>query len=103
MKKGIVLALVALFLFWTTGFFVIQPIGAVPDGATIWYWRHDLNTPFIASADGMLLEAGRGINLLGRGMVLGKMAELLKDREITRFPYLPPLYLYTTGGKEYAK
>lgn len=40
------------------GIFIIQPIGAIPEGATIVYWRSGLNVPFIASADGLLVKSG---------------------------------------------
>lgn len=90
---------VTLFL----GVFVIQPIGAVPDGATIVYWRHGLNLPFVASADGILEESGAGVSLLGRGVVLGKLAEPITDREMLRLPYSHTFYLWSTGGKEYGR
>ena len=45
-KKGIVVLLVAAimaFIYFFTGFFVVQPIGAIPEGVTIWYFRKDIN------------------------------------------------------------
>ena len=85
------------------GIFVIQPIGAIPDGATIIYWRTGLNLPFIASADGILEESGAGVSLLGRGILIGKLAEPIKEKEIFRFGYSETLYLWSTGGKTYEK
>lgn len=59
-KKKFVWVIVLLGLLATiyfgTGFFVIQPIGAIPEGRTIWYVRMGLNIPFVSSADGMLLK-----------------------------------------------
>ena len=85
------------------GIFVIQPIGALPEGTTIIYWRSGLNLPFIASADGLLEQSGTGVSLLGRGMMLAKFAEPIKEREIVRIGYSKRLYLYSTGGKDYEK
>jgi len=93
----------ALFTRLFLGIFVIQPIGAIPDGATIVYWRSGLNMPFVASADGLLEESGAGVSLLGRGIFLAKLAEPIKEREIFRFGYSETFYLWSTGGKKYEK
>ena len=87
------------FCFWALlGIFVIQPIGAVPDGITIVYWRSGINLPFVASADGFLLDSGSNVSLLGRALVVGKMSETLLEREVFRCPYSESLYLISTGG-----
>jgi len=92
-----------LFARLFLGVFVIQPIGAIPDGATIVYWRSGLNMPFVASADGLLEESGAGVSLFGRGMFLAKLAEPIKKREIFRIGYSEAFYLWSTGGKRYEK
>jgi hypothetical protein len=92
---------IALFFRLFCGIFVIQPIGAIPEGAAIAYWRNGLNLPFIASADGLLDESGAGVSLLGRGVMLAKLAGPIKEREIFRFGYSETLYLWSTGGKKY--
>ncbi|MGA2286802.1 MAG: hypothetical protein ABSG55_11120, partial [Dehalococcoidia bacterium] len=92
-----------LFFRLFCGIFVIQPLGAIPNGATIIYWRSGLNIPFVASADGLLDNAGAGVSLLGRGLMLAKLAEPIKEREIIRFGYSETLYLWSTGGKQYEK
>jgi hypothetical protein len=94
---------IGLFIRLSLGIFVIQPIGAIPEGATIVYWRFDMNLPFIASADGLLEESGAGVSLLGRGMMLASVAEPITDREILRFGYSETLYLWSTDGKHYEK
>jgi hypothetical protein len=83
------------------GIFVIQPIGAIPEGTTIVYFRSGLNLPFIASADGILEKSGTGVSLLGRGIIIGKLASQLKEKEIFRFGYSETLYLWSTNGKTY--
>jgi len=85
------------------GIFVIQPMGAVPEGATIIYWRSGLNLPFISSADGLLDESGAGVSLLGRGMFLAKLAGPITEREIFRLGYSETIYLWSTNGKTYEK
>ncbi len=97
------LAVLAIILFRICcGVFVIQPIGALPKGGTFLYWRFDLeNMPFIASADGLLEKSGSGVSLLGRGVVLGTLADTITKRTFLTLPYSQTLYLISTGGKEY--
>ena len=92
---------IALFFRFFFGIFVIQPIGAIPDGTTVIYWRSGLNVSFIASADGLLEKSGAGVSLLGRGLILAKLAEPIKEREVLRLPYSETLYLWSTGGRKY--
>lgn len=93
---GLLATLVAVYMF--TGFFLVQPIGAIPEGATIWYFRFGLNIPFVASADGMLLKEGKGVSILGRAMMMGAVSTHILDRKILRLPYSESLYLWSTGG-----
>lgn len=97
------IALLGLLLLFRMfcGIFVIQPIGAIPDGVTIVYWRSGLNLPFVSSADGFLIDSDVGISLLTRGMTLAKLSEPILEKEITRFSYSETLYLWTTGGKQF--
>jgi hypothetical protein len=106
MKRTLIIILILIFGLGLSfrifcGIFVIQPIGAIPDGTTIIYWRNGLDIPFISSADGMLVKSGAGVSLMGRGLMLGKMAEPIKEREIIRIGYIESLYLLSTEGKKY--
>jgi len=108
MKKTIITLIILLcvscFLFRLfCGIFVIQPIGAIPKGVTVVYWRAGLNMPFIASSDGLLIKSGTGVSLLGRGMVLSTVVELIEPRIIFRLPYFEVFYLISTGGKQYSQ
>lgn len=94
-------SLLAVTFYFLCGFFVIQPIGAIPDGATVVYFRYDTNMPFISSADGMLDQTGVGVSLLGRGIALGAITKEIEDTKICSLPYSKTLYLISTGGKEY--
>jgi hypothetical protein len=98
----VLLGFVALVLFRSfCGIFVVQPIGAIPDGGTIIYWRSGLNMPFIASADGLQQEFDGGVSLLGRGVILAGLTDMLRERKIVSLPYSRTLYLWSTGGREY--
>jgi hypothetical protein len=99
---GSAVALLFAFGFYVCcGFFVIQPIGAVPEGATILYWRLGTNLPFIASADGLLLQKTGSVSLLGRAIAFSKLAEPVIERKIVKLPYSRQLYLLSTGGKDF--
>ena len=97
------LGLFFFLIYLTTGFFVIQPIGAVPQGATIWCWRIGTNLPFIGSADGILLEKVGSVSIFGRAIALSKLSEFLINRKIVLFPYSETLYLISTGGVTFKK
>ncbi|HVP80342.1 MAG TPA: hypothetical protein VMV04_20865 [Thermodesulfobacteriota bacterium] len=90
-----------LLFYFATGFFVIQPIGALPEGATVWYWRFDNGLPFISSADGFLVDNQRDVSLLNRGFVLAVLVEPITQLKIASLPYSKTLYLISTGGREF--
>ena len=108
MKKKLIvisISILAIGLFFRIfcGIFVIQPIGAIPEGTTIIYWRTGINLPFIASADGLLAKSDVGVSLFGRGIILAKYAKTIKEKEIFRIGYSETLYLWSTGGRKYEK
>ena len=75
--------------------FVVQPIGAVPEGRTVVMSRL-ATTKFIDSADAMCLRIQDGVSLLCRGMVIG---QVLQSATIyLRLPYSRTLYLFSTDG-----
>lgn len=100
---GISLLLLVVFIRLTFGIFVIQPIGAVPEGTSIVYWRVGSDLPFVASADGQLKDSGTGVSLLGRGMMLAKYSQQVNENKILRFKYSKWLYSISTGGSDYSK
>lgn len=80
--------------------FVVQPIGAVPQGKTLIISR--LNTlNFIDSADAWCQRKREGVSLLCRGMALAKISKTATV--YLRLPYSETLYLWSTGGKEYSR
>jgi hypothetical protein len=106
MKKKLIFCLITIFVIGISfrifcGIFVIQPIGAIPKGTTIIYWRIGMDLPFISSADGLLEKSGVGVSLLGRGIMLAKYAKPIKEKELFRLSYSETLYLYSTGGKKF--
>ena len=107
MKKKIAMILtlgVLVFLFWlSVGVFVVQPIGAIPGGVTVVYWRLGTRMPFIGSADGLSDDLTGSVSLLSRGMMMASVTEVIEDRIILRMPYSRTLYLISTGGVDYAR
>jgi hypothetical protein len=95
------IAVVLLIIVFTTGFFVVQPIGAIPEGVTVWYFRSGLDLGFIESADGILLDSKGGVSLLGRMTVMGEVISLIEGRTIVKLPYLKFMYKISTGGVEF--
>jgi hypothetical protein len=107
MKKSGVLVLIALLVLLVivfvscTGFFVVQPIGVMPEGITAWYWRAGLDIPFITSPDGYSQKTTGKVSLFSRGMALSAISENIKERIILRLPYSEYLYKISTDGIEY--
>lgn len=79
-------------------FFVIPPIGALPEGRTVLISRLN-KTEFIDSPDAMCERMQGGVSLLCRGVVMGAVVE--KSTIIARLPYSSWLYSVSTGGKHY--
>lgn len=78
--------------------FVVQPIGAVPDGRTLIISR--LNSlRFIDSADGWCERETGQVTLLCRGMTAAKVAN--QATIYARLPYSEYLYKISTNGKIY--
>lgn len=96
---GCLVALV-LFIYYQFTIFVVQPIGALPNGATVIIWRTSkLN--FIDSADGFCARESNGVSLLCRGAVLAAVVK--KNDILLRLPYSETLYLLSTDGRSYEK
>lgn len=98
----VLLIIVAVCISFYTQFtlFVIQPIGALPEGKTLLISRMD-KTNFIDSPDAMCERLAGGVSLLCRGMMMGAIAE--KAVIFVRLPYSEWLYKVSTDGKEYGK
>jgi hypothetical protein len=92
---------VGLFFYFTTSFFVIEPIGALPEGATVWYWRYDTGLPFISPADGLPVDKQGAVSLLGRGFVLAVLVEPITQPKIASLLYSKTLDLISTEGREF--
>jgi hypothetical protein len=94
-------AAIAVLFYFTLGFYVTQPIGAIPDGATLVYVRAGTKLPFIASADGLLASNDMDVSLMGRGIMMAMVGKVVKDRRLFVMPYVHGLYLISTGGSTY--
>ncbi|GHT89054.1 hypothetical protein FACS1894137_17790 [Spirochaetia bacterium] len=78
--------------YFCMGFFVVQPIGAIPEGITILYVRAGTNFPFIVSPDSYSLEKTGSVSLMSRGVALGSISEAIHKRILLRLPYAEGLY-----------
>lgn len=91
-------AAAAIFVYSQTMLFVVQPIGAIPEGVTVLAWR--LNSmKFIDSADAWCEREMGGVSLICRMGVLGKVGK--SNVVLLRLPYSRTLYLASTGGVDY--
>ena len=81
-------------------FFVVQPIGAVPEGRTFVILRMN-KTKFIDSADAMCEREMGSVSLLCRGMMMAGIAN--KGTILVRLPYSDFLYKISTDGKTYGR
>ena len=93
---AIVTAFAVLFYVFC-GFYTVQPIGALPDGATAVVWRAS-GEPFFNSPDATCLERVGEVSLLCRGVAMG---DAPMDRIILRLPYQRWAYLQSTHGQEF--
>src|SRR5438874_692016 len=101
MRAGVLLLVVMLvggLLSTQVSIFVVQPIGAVPEGRTLVISRLQGST-FIDSADAMCERIQGSVNLLCRGMVIGQVGQ--NATIYLRLPYSGTLYSLSTGGKAY--
>ena len=85
--------------WWFCGVFTIQPIGALPEGATLVIWRGSAR-PFFDSPDRLCLDIQGGVSLMCRAAALGA---LKPDRVVVRLPYLRFAYLLSTNGQEFER
>ncbi|SEJ47267.1 hypothetical protein SAMN04244572_04135 [Azotobacter beijerinckii] len=99
-SKGItaIAAILAIAAYTQLTIFVVQPIGAIPEGKTIVMLRLN-KTEFIDSPDAMCMRIQEGVNLLCRGMVMAAVVN--KTKILARLPYMDWLYLISTGGKRF--
>lgn len=102
-RRRVLLWLLLLIILGVVGYtqltlFVIQPIGAVPEGRTL-VIRRTAKLQFIDSADAVCAREMGQVNLLCRGAILGTISR--EAKVLTRLPYSSLLYSISTGGKEY--
>ena len=102
MGLGILTFLVVLgWVLLRPGLFVVQPIGAVPDGAAIVYLSRGEKLDTVDSADGICLRMSGGVNLLCRGAALGQFMNTYENEIVVRLPYSEWMYEMTTDGKRF--
>ncbi|MDR8523398.1 hypothetical protein [Shewanella fidelis] len=104
MSKGIIaiISITILVIIFCTQvtFFVVQPIGAVPEGKTLLMLRIN-KTKFIDSADAICAREMDGVSLMCRGITMATVVK--KGTILMRLPYSEFLYDISTEGKEYSR
>lgn len=99
MNKGMIAILsiaVLVVLFCTqVTFFVVQPIGAVPEGKVMLMLRMN-KTKFIDSADALCVREMNGVSLLCRGIMMAAVVN--KGTTLIKLPYSEFLYNISTDG-----
>ncbi|UFW51500.1 MULTISPECIES: hypothetical protein [Bradyrhizobium] len=85
--------------------FVVQPIGALPEGRTVillrYPWKSAKGLAFIDSADAFCARNSGGVTLLCRGITAGAIAK--NATILARLPYSATLYGISTGGRTYER
>jgi hypothetical protein len=95
----LLVGIVLLILVYTQfTLFVVQPIGAIPEGRTLLILRTG-KLHFIDSGDGLCEREMGGVSLLCRMATLAQVVQ--NSYVIVRLPYSETLYLISTGGKTY--
>jgi hypothetical protein len=98
-RRVLVLLLALILVVFATStqvsIFVIQPIGAIPEGRTIVISRMS-NTRFIDSADAVCMHVQGGVNLICGAAILGAIGR--EAYLYARLPYSQTLCLWSTGG-----
>ncbi len=98
-----VLALILAGLASMTGLYVVNPVPTLPEGETIWYYRRGLGLPMVSSADGLNIKYSNGVSTENRYAMNAKIATVIGSHVIAKFPYVPSLYLMSTGNKDFSK
>ncbi len=92
------LAAACIAIYTQVTLFVIQPIGALPEGRTAVILR-SARTHFIDSPDALCERIQGGVSLLCRGMAI---RAVLEDATVlANLPYSAWLYGISTGGRRY--
>jgi hypothetical protein len=95
-----VLSLLMVVAYTQLTIFVVQPIGAVPEGRTVIMKRAG-DLQFIDSADAVCEREAGSVTLLCRAAILASVAD--SDKILARLPYSEALYSISTGGKHYER
>lgn len=94
----VILIVTFIVIYTQVTFFIIPPVGAMPEGRTVVITRLN-KTEFIDSPDAICERIQGGVSLLCRGMVMGTVVN--NSTILMRLPYSSWLYSISTGGKTY--
>jgi hypothetical protein len=65
----VILIAFSIFVYTSISFFAVQPIGAIPEGATFIMWKKGKMSTF-ESPDGLCIKVTGGVSLMCRSMML---------------------------------
>ncbi len=87
-----------ILIYTQVTFFVVHPMGAVPEGGTLLILRME-KLRFIDSAEGVCEREPNGVSLICLADVFGTVAR--KSTVIARLPYSETLYRISADGRKY--
>ena len=106
MKKKIIAIstlVIVLLGYFSLGIFVVQPMGAIPDGGSVLYVRLGTNLDFFESPDSLSEKSTGKVSLFGRAMAAVAFMKNIENKIIIKLPYFNIFYFLSTGGTEYEK
>jgi hypothetical protein len=95
----LIFAAVIGFVNFFMGVYTVQPIGMLPNGASVIVWRGS-KQPFFDSPDAECLRIQSSVSLLCRAIALGAAKDEI-THHVLILPYMHWAYLLSTRGQEF--
>lgn len=85
---GLFIVLIVAFVRITMGFYVVHPMGAIPEGKTVLYWRLGTDLDFIETPESYTSKHYKKYTLLTKALGIAEIGEYVNDDTIVlRLPY----------------
>lgn len=94
----VIIIALSIFVYSSITFLAVQPIGALPEGATFVIWKKGKMSTF-ESPDGLCIKVTGELSLMCRIMMLRTTTK--EGSVLFKLPYIKSIYLESTGGKEF--